>query len=103
MDQRLDLHNKLKNCFTTGTPYVYFQPPKNQQMNYPCIVYKLDDMPSFHANNLPYMWNHRYELTVIDRNPESPLRESVQALSTAKMKTSFVKDNLHHFVFSIYN
>ena len=103
MGQRSELHLLLKSLYINGDPHVYYQPPKDQEIKYPCIIYKLDDMPAIHADNNPYLWGHRYQVTVIDRNPESPLRERVVALPTARMQTSpYVKDNLHHFVFSIY-
>ena len=103
MGQRNDLHQCLKSLYIRGKPHVYFQPPKDQQIEYPCIIYKLDDMPSRHADNRPYQWSHRYQVMVIDRNPESPLRERVQAMPTARMKTApYERDNLHHFVFSLY-
>lgn len=103
MDRRLELHQILKSLYINGEPHVYYQAPEDNRMIYPCIIYKLDDMPAIHADNNPYLWGHKYQVTVIDRNPESPLRERVQALPTARMKTSpYVKDNLHHFVFSLY-
>lgn len=102
MDRRPELHQIFKSLFTNGQPHVYYQPPKDQSIVYDCIIYKLDDMPAVHANNFPYAWSHKYEVSIISRDPECPLRERVQELPTARMKTSFVKDNLHHFIFSLY-
>lgn len=103
MDRRNELHQILKKLYIKGTPHVYHQPPKDQQIVYPCIIYKLDDMPALHANNHPYAIGHRYQVTVIDQNPESPLCERVAKLPTARMRTApYVKDNLHHFIFTLY-
>jgi len=82
--------------------HVYYQPPASKKLMYPCVVYRLDDMPSMYANNLPYRWDHVYQLTVIDRDPESVVREKMAELPTARFKRSFVSDNLNHYVFSIY-
>ena len=101
MGQRQDLHQVLKSLFT-DTPHVYFQPPASVTLVYPCIVYKLDEMPAIHADNQPYHWDHRYQLTVIDRDPDSQLRERVASVRSCKMIRGFESDNLHHFVFSIY-
>lgn len=101
MGRRQDLHQCLKNCFRSN-PNVYYQPPESVKLTYPCIVYKLDEMPAMHADNLPYHWDHHYQLTVIDRDPDSELREQVASLRSCKMIRSFVNENLHHFVFSIY-
>ena len=103
MDRRSELHQILKGLYINGKPHVYYQPPKDQQIDYPCIIYKLEDMPAIHADNSPYGIGHRYQVTVIDSNPESPLRERVARLPTCRMRTSpYAKDNLHHFVFSLY-
>lgn len=103
MDRRNELHQILKGLFGANEPHVYYQPPKDQQMTYPCIRYQLDDMPAIHANNYPYAIGHRYQVTVMDRDPESYLREAVAKLPTCRMRTApYAKDNLHHFVFSLY-
>ena len=103
MDRRNELHQLLKSLYINGTPHVYYQPPKDQMLVYPCIIYKLDDMPPIHADNNPYHIGHRYQVTVIDRNPESPLKERVASIPTARMRSSpYAKDNLHHFIFSIH-
>ena len=41
MAPRLDLQKLLVELL--GSDNVYFQPPPSVQMNYPAIVYKLDD------------------------------------------------------------
>lgn len=103
MDRRAELHQILKSLYINGTPHVYYQPPKDARIDYPCIIYKLDDMPALHADNNPYKFGHKYQVSVIDRDPESPLRERIASLPTCRMKTSpYVSDNLHHFVFSLY-
>lgn len=103
MDRRNELHQILKKLYINGTPHVYYQAPKDEKIIYPCIIYKLDDMPAAHANNNPYIIGHKYRVTVIDQNPESPLRERVAKLPTCRMETApYAKDNLHHFVFSLY-
>lgn len=103
MDRRPEFQTVLKNQFGSSvTPHVYFQPPESVRLVYPCIVYKLDDIPAVHANNKPYHWNHRYEVTVIDKDPDSVLREQVKTLPTCRFARAFTSDNLHHYVFEIY-
>ena len=41
-ERRLELHEIL--CTILGSRNVYFQPPESIKMNYPAIVYGLDDM-----------------------------------------------------------
>ena len=106
--RRLDLHHLIREIFEEETHQssdkrVYFQPPATVALTYPCIIYKLTDMPSDHANNLPYKIEHRYELTVIDRDPNSSLRERIATLPRCSLARIFESDNLHHYVFNIYD
>lgn len=81
---------------------VYFQAPPNNQMVYPCIVYKRDDMLSEHADNAPYTLNVRYQVTCIDRNPDSLVPGKLGRLPLCGYDRNFVADNLHHDVFNLY-
>ena len=101
MDPRQQIHKLLKSLFDSN-PHVYFQPPSWHQMSYPCIVYRLSDIPVMHADNCSYTQFHVYEITVIDRDSDSVLREKVANLKKCRFNRSFVSDNLHHFVFRLY-
>ena len=109
MGRRLDLHHKLRSAFEKATgirdsdPRVKFQPPASYKMSYPCIRYKLIDMPPDFANNFPYRIEHCYELTVIDTDPNSPLREAISKFQLCKLTRVYESDNLHHYVFHIYD
>lgn len=101
MDRRPQLHQFLKTLFKTN-PHVYHQRPSNGKLEYPCIIYKLDGYPEEHADNIPYFEHRNYQLTVIDPDPDSKLREKVAQLKWCRFVNSYVSDNLNHFVFSIY-
>jgi hypothetical protein len=98
MDQRLKLHEDLKSI----TNNVYFQPPDNFQMQYPCIVYNRDDIAKRFADNAGYIIRYRYSVTVIDRDVDSPLVALVAALPLCSFSNGFVTDQLYHDVFSVY-
>lgn len=98
MEKRLQLQILLEAI----TPRVYFQPPANVQMAYPCIVYARDNANERYANNDKYSRTKRYQVTVIDRNPDSDIPDKVAALPLCSTSTAFVVDNLHHDVFSLY-
>jgi len=59
MNRRLMLHNLLcgvLSCPTSGDKCrVYFQPPSSVRMNYPAIVYVLDDIKNTFANDGVYL------------------------------------------------
>lgn len=99
MGQRLDLHALL---LTMGASKVYFQPPANVQMEFPCIVYKRDSSRTQFAGNSPYRFTKRYQVTVIDRNPDSEILDKVAMLPMCTFDRHFAADNLNHDVFTIY-
>lgn len=98
MGQRAELQTRLLEI----TPNVYFSGPGKDKMEYPCIVYKLDDVPIQHADNRPYSKMRRYQVTVIDRNPDSSLIDSVLEFPTVRFLRHFTAENLNHYVYTLY-
>lgn len=108
MGRRVDMHHLLRSTFESATGlsslgHVFYQPGSDTELRYPCILYKLSDIPVDRANNRPYKVEHSYEMTVIDRDPVSPLREAIVMLPFCRMNRSYEADNLHHYVFTIYD
>lgn len=108
MGRRLDLHHLLQTTFESATGlnssgHVFYQPGSDTRLNYPCLLYKLSNIPVDRADNRPYKVEHYYDLTVIDRDPTSPLREAVVMLPYCTMTRTYESDNLHHYVFRIYD
>jgi len=100
MDRRLELQALLEDLL--GTRKVYFQPPANVQMEYPCIVYKRDMGRTLFAGNHPYRFTKRYMVTVIDRDPDSTIHEKIAALPGCTYDRHFTADNLNHDVLNIF-
>lgn len=98
MGQRLALHEILKGI----TERVYFQPSANVAIQYPCIIYRWDGAQSQHADNKPYQYTKRYQVTVIDRNPDSALPVEVAKLPMCEFDRFFPADDLNHFVFNLF-
>lgn len=98
MAQRLDLHQLLEDI----TPNVYFQPPTNIQMEYPCIVYQRDFLDTKFADNSPYSRTKRYMITVIDINPDSEIPDQVAALPLSTFNRFYTADGLNHDVYVVY-
>lgn len=98
MGQRLDLQTLLE----TLAPNVYFQPPVNEQMKYPCIVYQRDYDRTDYADNAPYSRTLRYVVTVIDRDPDSPIPDKVGSLPMSTFNRFYTADNLNHDVYTIF-
>lgn len=100
MAQRLELQALLESLL--GSRNVYFQPPPSIQMQYPAIVYERDRFDIDHANNKPYKHAKRYQVTVIDRDPDSDIPEKMSLLPTCSFDRFFTADNLNHNVFNLY-
>lgn len=101
MDQRLlQLQDKLSAV--PGVVKAYYQPPANLSMTYPCIVYERDSADTIFSNNVPYRYTKRYQVTVIDQDPDSDIPDSVAKLPMCTFSRHFTADNLHHDVFTLY-
>lgn len=100
MAQRLDLQDLLVTLL--GSNNVYFQPPPTVKMQYPCIVYKRDKVDTRFAGNKPYSRAKRYQVTVIDANPDSEIPDKIADLPKCTFERFFTSDNLNHDVYNLY-
>lgn len=100
MGTRLALQSLLETLL--GTDQVYFQPPTNVQMEYPSIVYKRDRADTLFADNKPYKYVKRYQVTVISKDPDSVIPDKVAALPMCIHARFFTAHNLNHDVFTLY-
>lgn len=100
MDRRLQLQSLLEEIL--GSRNVYFQPPANVQMQYPAIVYKHDNSETKFAGNLPYSYDKRYQVTVMDRNPDSEIPDRIARLPKCTYDRFYAVDNLNHDVFNLF-
>lgn len=71
-------------------------------MEYPCIVYHRDYAETLFAGNLPYRNSKRYQVTVIDRNPDSPVPDKVAKLAMCTFDRYYAADGLNHDTFKLF-
>lgn len=100
MASRLELQTKLETLL--GSRNVYFQPPENTKLSYPCIIYKLNKMDTKHADNKVYRKDNGYQLTLIHKDPDNTIKDDILQLPKARFANFFVNDNLNHYVYTIY-
>jgi hypothetical protein len=98
MAKRLQLHQLLE----TFIENVYFQPPTNVQLKYPCIVYTRDFADTKFADDIPYDHTKRYMIAVIDRDPDSDIPDKVAAMPLSLFNRFYTVDNLNHDVYNVY-
>jgi len=99
MGSRLELHALLLSLL----PNVYYQPPENVGMTYPCLVYHLTGMGTRHADNRAYTSYKKYTLTLITSDPDSDILATIiKTLDMSRFEATFIANNLYHTVFSIF-
>lgn len=98
-EERADLSRRFKAL----TPNVYFEPTENTKLKYPCIIYKLSQFYTAHADNRLYAMKPKYEVTVIDKDPESRLPFQLIEFPLCTFDRYYVADNLHHWTFGVYS
>ena len=93
---------QLQSLLETFTPNVYFQPPTNIELKYPCIIYHRDFADKKFADDITYNYMIRYAITVIDKNPDSEIPAKVAMMPLCLFNRFFTVDNLNHDVFNVY-
>lgn len=99
MASRMTLQTTLEGIL--GTRNVYFQPPANIKIKYPCIIYDFAKPVLLRADNAIYKENKTFSVTLIDTNPDSIFYDTLLHLPYCRFDRMFKSDNLYHFVFSI--
>ena len=101
--ERKELDAKLRSILGSSNSYVYFQPPENYKMKYPCIVYNLGTPRVLFANDKQYIKKRRYEITYIHDDPVSPITDIIhEAFRYCRFERRFVSDNKYHDVFTVF-
>lgn len=98
--RRTELQELLETVL--GSEHVYFQPPPDISMQYPCIVYKRDSAETEFADNKLYRHTKRYQVTVIDKNPDSDIPDKIADLPLCSFDRFYTADNLNHDVFNLF-
>lgn len=80
-------------------PNLYFQPPANKTMKYPCIRYSLARAETAHADNRPYKISPVYELILIDEDPDSKYMYKLMEMPQTRFDRFYTADDLNHWVF----
>lgn len=99
VDKRLELHDELLKFL----PNVYFQPPSTKTMVYPCVVYNKTDKSRDFGNNKIYRSQQEYQLTVVDRNPDSNIADLIEEyFQSCVILQYYTIDNLNHVTLKLY-
>ena len=98
---RVELQQILENIL--GSRNVYFQPPENLKLKYPCIIYELTGVESVDADNTSYLNYKRYTVTCISGDPDTVIPDIIlESIKHSSFDRRFVTDNLYHDALTIY-
>lgn len=93
MNSRLKLHSVLLNYL----PNVYYQPPSNIKMNYPCIIYSKSGKIRNYADDIIYRNRQQYSITVIEVDPDSEVADRMELeIPSCVISQYYTVDNLNH-------
>ena len=81
---------------------VYFQPPANKKITYPCIIYKLDKVDVTFADNGVYKLMDEYSITYITRDPDDENIRKIVMLRYCTMSNTSCSDNLRNYYYKLY-
>lgn len=102
--------SELSQTLHTLCENVYFQPPDNVDLTYPCIIYTLNRVNSTYADNIAYKTRREYNILYITKNPE-PIYELtgegmietfLHTFDHIKHTNHYTKDNLYHDAFNLF-
>lgn len=100
MNRREEFQEKLSSI--PGVRKAYYNAPTNIRMEYPCIRYSIASKKVKFACNGRFVIRDRYTLTLIDRNPESPILQALEEIPYYSFDRMYSADGLYHFVCTIY-
>lgn len=104
---RMALDEKLASVLniteSNGDRHTYFNPLPSVRMKYPAIKYSLNNMNTTFANNGAYRNTQSYEVTLIDKNPDSEYVAKIMQIPFCRFDRFYIADNLNHWTFTINN
>jgi len=99
MGTRLELHEELMEFQLD----LYFQPPQNIQLSYPCIVYSKTGKNKSFGNNGVYFSKQGYQIMLIEQDPDSPIADAIEThFDYCSIDQHYAADNLNHTTLTLY-
>lgn len=98
---RIGLQSELESLL--GSTNVYFQPPENLRLQYPCIIYELMRPATQRADNSLYKMDVCYTVKYIHKNPDDPLTFALlQHFQYCSWDRRYASENLLHDNYTLY-
>ena len=99
-DQRVSLQRKLESLGDI-THKVYYQPPDDITIEYPCIIYERSNIKNTSADDTVYQQTYSYNIIVAEKSPVSALVEEVSKLTGIRFLNHYVRNKIIYDSFTI--
>lgn len=100
MKSRLDLQIELEEIL--GSRHVYYQPPENLKIEYPAIIYSVNDYIGINADNIKYNNVTQYQIIVVDKKPDNAAIQKILEKPLSSFDRHYSYNNLNHDVITLY-
>lgn len=99
--KRIELQQLLEAVL--GSRNVYFQPPEDMKLQYPCIIYFKTSLPIRYANDKMYNKMQGYTMTVVDKDPDSEIPfDILNNFKYCRIDSFYKSGNLNHTKLTLY-
>lgn len=100
--RRKELDAFLRETIQYPSRKIYFQPPENQKISYPCLIYEFTGLNTRYADDRPYSQIPSWNLTYITRDPDDEMILKLAELPQCAMGRPFTSENLYHYPYTMY-
>lgn len=85
-----------------GSRNVYFQPPASVQIKFPAFIYFTGRVNDRFADDSRYLKRRPYEVQYVSKTFDEKFVNDMLELPYCELNTTFKKDNVYHYNFTIY-
>ena len=93
---------ELLDSFVSPDGKSYLQPPEGTKLKYPAIVIERNDAETTYADNVPWSFTQRYQITLIAHDPNDDAFTKIKKLPMCRFIRHFTTAGLNHDIFNLY-
>ena len=98
---RLEIQDLLESI--DSSLHVYFQPPPTKRIQYPAIIYKLDNIDQVPADDITYVKHKSYMVTLVHSDPDNDIIDKlIDKIPNIRFDRTYISDNLYHYIYILY-
>lgn len=102
-----EIQQKLKDL---GIPNVYFEPPENQMLKFPCAIVHMGTISTRNANNAVYKLDNSYEIRYVRRQFDDEMVNTIlkgdsthnRPFAMIRHIRHYTAEGLHYDLYKLY-